>query len=91
MSQLLRQLRRYERRRRVWRRVDVGGRGDCWPWTGDVDATGEPVHRDRPAAEVVYALVRGPLPPGAHLERRCPDRLCVNPEHMTVVPPGQRA
>jgi hypothetical protein len=85
VPELIGQLRRYERRRRVWRRVDVGSRDDCWRWQGEVDDDGEPVYRGRPAADVVYALMHGPLPPGAHLERRCPDRACVNPAHMTLV------
>jgi len=75
---------RFERRRRLWLRVAVEGPDDCWPWTGDLDESGEPVFRDRPAVEAVYEQARGPVLPGGRLRRRCPDARCVNPEHMTL-------
>jgi hypothetical protein len=78
VARLLDQIRRFERDRRFWREVDVGGREDCWPWHGGaMPRRGADVH--------AYELVRGPVPPGARLVHRCGDDRCVNPEHMDVV------
>jgi hypothetical protein len=74
VAQLVELLRRFERGRRFWREVDVGGREDCW------------LHPRGAHADVrAYELVRGPLPAGARLVHRCGNPRCVNPDHMDVV------
>jgi hypothetical protein len=84
MTSLTPLLRRFERRRRFWRHVDVGRRDECWPWTGPVDAAGVPVYDHRPAAEHAWRLARGGRPPvGTALRHTCGNRACVNPEHVT--------
>lgn len=82
---LLRSLRRFERDRRFWRLVDVDGPQGCWAWKGDVDEAGEPRYAGRSARLHAYELARGPVSPTAHVERRCADRLCVNPDHLEPV------
>jgi hypothetical protein len=80
VAHLVHLVRRFERRRRFWREVDVRGREDCWLWSGDrPPARGADIHS--------YELARGPLPPGARLVHQCGDAACVNPEHMAVVRP----
>jgi hypothetical protein len=61
-------IRRYERRRRFWRRVLVGGPDECWPWLGRTDRNGDGVHEGRPAPGYAYELAGRPLPSGASLE-----------------------
>jgi hypothetical protein len=75
-------VRRYERRRRFWRNVRVGGPDDCWPWLGKTDAGGLALYRGRPACETAWELsVRQPAP-GASLQHRCGHAWCVNPRHL---------
>ncbi len=81
MARLAELMRRYERGRRFWRHVEVGGREDCWEWSG-ADSESEA------AAAHAYQLVRGALPPGARLMHRCGSTHCMNPEHMDVVYPA---
>lgn len=79
MARILTLVRRFERDRRFWRRVDVGARDECWTWRGPGDS----------GADVrAYELMRGPLPPGARLVHRCANPRCVNPDHMDVVTGG---
>jgi hypothetical protein len=78
---------RFERGRRFWRHVRVGGREECWLWEGKVDAEGRGMYGDERADAHAYALVLGGDPPAA-VEHRCGDPRCVNPEHLRRVPPG---
>lgn len=84
---MLHLLRRYERSRRFWRNVRVGGPADCWRWLGRTDADGSGVHGGRAAHELAYALANGTPPPGASLAHRCGNRWCVNPRHLELLPP----
>jgi len=64
---------------------------DCWEWQGYVTRKGygqygRTGHR-RAHVRVWEALV-GPIPQGMTLDHRCRNRLCVNPDHMEVVPMG---
>ena len=79
---MLDRMRTYERGRRFWRLVDVGGRDDCWAWRGPLDPDGRAWFGRRPADLHAYELARGPLPTGAQLRHRCGDGRCVNPDHM---------
>jgi hypothetical protein len=84
----LQRARGYERRRRFWRNVRVGGPEDCWLWLGRTNSRGQGVYDGGLAPEQAYALARGALPPGAWLERRCGDPQCVNPYHHEVHTPA---
>jgi hypothetical protein len=81
---------RYERGRALWRHVDVRGPDECWRWRGEVDRSGEPTFHGRPAANAVYERARGRIEAGRRLERCCPNRRCVNPEHMRLRSPTLR-
>jgi hypothetical protein len=75
-------VRRYERRRRFWRNVRVGGPDECWAWLGTTDTAGQGVHDGRPACETAYELTGHQLPPGTSLQHRCGNAWCVNPHHL---------
>jgi hypothetical protein len=77
-------IRRYERRRRFWRGVRVGGPDDCWTWLGSTDASGIGLSRGRPAHERAWELSGHRLPPGGTLEHTCGNERCVNPRHLRV-------
>jgi hypothetical protein len=75
-------IRRYERRRRFWRNVRVGGPDDCWPWLGPTDENGHGLSNGRLAHERAWELSGRSLPSGVSLEHRCGHPWCVNPHHL---------
>ena len=79
---MLEHIRTYERRRRFWSLVDVGGPEECWQWRGTVDQDGQAWFGRWPADQHAYQLARGPLPGGAHVSHSCGDSSCMNPQHM---------
>jgi hypothetical protein len=79
---VLRLIRRYERRRRFWRKVRVGGPEECWPWLGAKDPNGFGLSDARLAHERAWELSGHPLPAGTSIEHRCSHRWCVNPHHL---------
>jgi hypothetical protein len=81
-------LRRFERGRRFWRHVRVGGPDDCWLWEGDVDAEGRAWFGGVPAEARAYELALGPPPAAVAIEHRCGEPLCVNPEHLRLASPA---
>lgn len=68
--------------------------GECWVWDGPAtrDGYGQ-VSRERGfstrAHRYFYQKIIGAIPPGMHLDHRCRRRLCVNPEHLEPVSPGE--
>lgn len=75
--------------RRFWEKVERGADGECWVWLGATssrDGAGV-VQRDGKrvfAHRVAWELLKGNLQPGNQLRRTCKNKLCVNPEHMTL-------
>lgn len=64
------------------------GRGPCWEWTATRAAGYGRVGINgliRPAQQVAYELVVGPIPDGLELDHLCMNRSCVNPEHLEPV------
>ena len=72
---------------RFWSKVDKSG--DCWLWTGRLEALG--YARCRVDGERVYAhryayeLEVGPIPDGMEIDHLCRVRHCVNPTHLEAV------
>lgn len=72
---------------RFWLRVDRSG--ECWTWTGTLDASGygrmkigDVTHS---AHRLAYELVFGSIPDGHHIDHICHHVSCVNPEHLRAV------
>lgn len=77
---------------RFWAKVDRSG--DCWVWTAAQYRNGYGmfgVTHKRPtrAHKYSYELVNGPVPDGLHIDHKCRNRLCVNPDHLHAVTPKQ--
>ena len=64
----------------------------CWIWTGyirnDDHYSDYPIVSDAgysgPAHRYVYEHLRKPIPDGKQLLHTCPNRTCVNPNHMEI-------
>jgi hypothetical protein len=61
----------------------------CWLWTAARFRGGYGQFRmDRKivsAHRIAYALVKGPIPEGLHIDHICRVRHCVNPDHLEAV------
>lgn len=65
---------------------DAGG---CWIWTGSRMGTGGiygQFQRARYAHRVSWEIHKGEIPAGMDLDHLCRNMLCVNPDHLDVVP-----
>jgi HNH endonuclease len=78
----------------LWRRVDLRGEGECWPWKGarQKEGYGRISTRLKPTASgtrlahrAVYELICGPIPKGLVLDHLCRHPWCVNPLHLEPV------
>jgi hypothetical protein len=70
--------------------VYVDRSGDCWLWTGPIDALGYGVCVDRDgnnrkAHRVMYREAVGEIPVNLELDHLCRNRACVNPAHLEPV------
>lgn len=76
---------------RFWEKVEPTG--FCWSWTGALSDTGYgSIGADgitKSAHRVAYELLIGPVPEGLHVDHLCRRRLCVNPDHLELVEPGE--
>ncbi len=74
---------------RFWAKVDKGGPDECWLWTGALSrGYGNLVighSGNRYAHRVAWELMVGPIPERMHLDHRCREKRCVNPDHLRVV------
>jgi hypothetical protein len=69
-----------------WRRVEVLGEGDCWPWLGFCKPSGHGlttyksmcIHAHRKA----WILTHGPILADLCVNHRCDNAACCNPAHM---------
>ncbi len=80
---------------RFWSKVDKGGPGGCWLWTGGAVGNGyggfgvgsltDGTRRVAYAHRYAYELLVGPVPEGLVLGHRCHVRRCINPVHLEPV------
>lgn len=82
---------------KFWPKVNTDG--DCWLWTGTIDAGGygrlKYKGANLRAHRVAYEVAVGPIPDGLTIDhvchnrdscsggKTCPHRRCVNPDHLT--------
>lgn len=72
-----------------WEWVDRGAPEECWEWQRSKFKTGYGAVRfggkTRIAHRVAYEFAHGPIPDGLHIDHKCRNRACVNPEHLEAV------
>ncbi len=70
---------------RFWKKVDVRGPRECWPWTAYRTRKGygsfnmPPTQR---AQQVAWQLTYGPIPAGHSICHSCNNPPCCNPAHL---------
>ena len=70
-------------------KIEVNARG-CWVWQGQVTNHGHGYHGQwgNSVHREAYKLWKGEVPKGLHLDHRCRNKLCCNPDHLFPVSPG---
>lgn len=81
----------------IYKRIDMRGRNECWPWTGYVNPYGYAVARMSgkhcQVHRLVYAWEYGAIPEGWDwtIDHICFNRSCLNPRHLRLMPRSQNA
>jgi hypothetical protein len=76
-------------RKNWWKKVDVKGEDDCWPWLQSVGGHGYGQTWDgvtvRLAHRVAWSLRHGEqVPTGMTIDHECHNQICCNPLHLRV-------
>jgi hypothetical protein len=73
---------------RLWKKVKVGSRNDCWPWTGATNEEGRGNlgigKKTYLASRVIYQLTYGVDPGPLDVTHRCDNPPCCNPRHFAL-------
>ncbi len=73
----------------VFSRVSPEPNSGCWLWTGSLNDDGYGQMslnaKMRKSHDVVYRMMKGPVPEGLELDHKCRVRCCVNPDHLEPV------
>ncbi len=65
---------------------------DCLLWTGSLShSSGHPKYNNKAARRLVYALAKGPIPPGKLVTTTCGCAQCLSPEHLALISKSQAA
>lgn len=73
---------------RFWKKVDLRGPAECWPWTACVRRKDEGYgafainRKHHPASRVAWVLTNGEIPPGLNICHECDNPRCCNPAHL---------
>lgn len=73
---------------RFWSGVDVRRPGQCWLWKRCTKPNGygqtKVGGKTRSSHSVAFELTKGPPPKGMVVRHSCHERLCCNPDHLSV-------
>jgi hypothetical protein len=78
---------------KFWKKVDIKGPEECWPWTASIGKPGyghvhvRPRHLD--SHRMAYMFAKGSIEPGKQILHSCDNRLCCNPNHLRQGTPKQ--
>jgi len=79
---------------RFWEKVHKH-KSNCWLWTGCLNNKGYGFFYNEnkvvTAHHYAWTLLIGDLEPGTNVHHKCPNKHCVNPDHLEALPVGAHA